>query len=259
MKVVILAGGQGTRVKEETVIKPKPMIEVGGKPMLWHIMKGYASSGFNEFVVCLGYKGQMIKEYFYHYEMLTNDFTIELGTDKKIEVHSAHAEDGWKVTLADTGESTLKGARIKMVEPYIDGDVFMLTYGDGVANVDLKALLEFHKSHGKIATVTGVRPPSRFGELTAKDSRVVHFSEKSQISAGMINGGFFVLNKEVFNFLNTDENCDFEMGTLEELAENGEMMVFEHKGDWACLDTSRDREYLNHLWDQGNPFWKTWS
>lgn len=258
IKVVVLCGGLGTRLREETEFRPKPMIEIGGKPILWHIMKIYAHFGFKDFIVCLGYKGEMIKEYFYNYEILNNDFTIELGNQKNIEIHSNHGEKGWRVTLADTGDKALKGSRIKKIEKYVDSDLFMLTYGDGVANINLNDLLSFHNNHGRIGTVTGVRPPSRFGELLVEQNRAVLFSEKPQTSAGLINGGFFVFNQKIFNYLSLDDNCDFEKGPLEKLAKEGELMVYEHKGDWACMDTFRDMEHLNKLWQSAHAFWKIW-
>jgi len=258
IKVVILCGGMGTRLREETEYKPKPMVEIGGKPILWHIMKIYAHQGFKDFILCLGYKGEMIKSYFYNYEILNNDFTIELGNYKRIEIHSNHKEKGWRVTLADTGERALKGARIKRIEKYVSGDLFMLTYGDGVADINLHELLAFHKSHGRIGTVTGVRPPSRFGEMMIKDNRVVAFTEKPQVSEGLINGGFFIFNRKIFDYLSDDDNCDFEVGPLERLAKDGELMVYEHKGEWACMDTYRDMLYLNKLWESGKAFWRIW-
>jgi glucose-1-phosphate cytidylyltransferase len=200
----------------------------------------------------------MIKEYFYNYEILNNDFTVELGNYKNIKIHSNHEEKGWRVTLVDTGKKALKGSRIKKIEEYITGDLFMLTYGDGLANINLDELLYFHKSHGRIGTVTGVRPPSRFGEMIIKDKRVASFTEKPQVSGGMINGGFFVFSRKIFNYLSEDDNCDFELGPLEELAEDGELMVYEHKGEWACMDTYRDMQYLNNLWKSGKAFWKIW-
>jgi len=258
IKVVILCGGRGIRLKEETEICPKPLIEIGGKPILWHIMKIYSAYGFKDFILCLGYKGEMIKSYFYNYEILNNDFTVELGNYKHIEIHSNHKEKGWRVTLADTGEMALKGARIKKIKKYVDGDLFMLTYGDGVANINLAELLAFHKSHGRIGTVTGVQPPSRFGEMIIKANQVVSFTEKPQVSEGLINGGFFVFNRKIFNYLSEDDNCDFEIGSLEQLAEEGELMLYKLKGEWACMDTYRDKIYLNELWKSGRAFWKIW-
>lgn len=258
IKVVILCGGLGTRLREETEFRPKPMIEIGGKPILWHIMKIYAYYGFNDFILCLGYKGEMIKEYFYNYEVLNNDFTVELGNHKNIEIRSGHNEKGWRITLADTGDKALKGSRIKKVEKYVDSDLFMLTYGDGVANINLNELLVYHNSHGRIGTVTGVRPPSRFGELLVEQNQAIFFSEKPQTSAGLINGGFFVFNRSIFDYLSEYDNCDLEKGPLEDLAKKGELMVFEHKGNWACMDTFRDMEHLNKLWQSDKAFWKVW-
>ena len=256
--VVILCGGMGTRLREETEYKPKPLVEISGKPILWHIMKLYSAFGFKDFILCLGYKGEMIKSYFYNYEILNNDFTVELGSYKHVEIHSNHKEKGWRVTLADTGETALKGSRIKKIEKYVDGDLFMLTYGDGLADINLHELLSFHKSHNRIGTVTGVRPPSRFGEIIIKDNKVVSFTEKPQVSEGLINGGFFVFNRKIFDYLSQDDTCDFEVGALEQLAEDGELMVYELKGDWACMDTYRDMQYLNKLWESGRAFWKVW-
>ena len=256
IKVVILCGGLGTRIKEETEYRPKPMVEIGGKPILWHVMKIYSYYGFKDFILCLGYKGEMIKNYFCNYEILNNDFTVELGNHNNIEIYNNHKEKGWRVTLADTGEMALKGSRIKKIEKYIKDDLFMLTYGDGVADINLQEILSFHKSHGRIGTVTGVRPPSRFGEMIIKKDRVVSFTEKPQVSKGLINGGFFVLNRKIFNYLSEDDNCDFEIGSLEQLAKKGELMVYQHKGEWACMDTYRDMNYLNKLWQTGRAFWK---
>ena len=257
-KVVILCGGMGTRLREETEYKPKPMVEIGGKPILWHIMKLYSAYGFEDFILCLGYKGEMIKSYFYNYEILNNDFTVELGNHKQVEIHSNHKENGWKVALANTGETALKGARIKRIEKYVGGDLFMLTYGDGVADINIHELLSFHKEHGRIGTITGVRPPSRFGELVVTNDRVDSFTEKPQVSDGLINGGFFVFNRKIFDYLLDDDDCDFEVGPLERLAEDGELMVFEHSGEWACMDTYRDVQHLNGLWESGKAFWKVW-
>lgn len=258
IKVVILCGGMGTRLREETEYKPKPMVEIGSKPILWHIMKLYSSFGFNDFVLCLGYKGEYIKNYFYNYEVLNNDFTLELGNFENIKFHRKHKEVGWKITLADTGEKALKGCRLKRIQKYIDNDIFMLTYGDGLANINIRSLLDFHIHHGKIGTVTGVRPPSRFGEIMAQHNQVVSFAEKPQVSEGLINGGFFVFNKDIFDYLSDDEMCDLEIGPLEQLAENGELMVYDSKGEWLCMDTFRDMQYLNKLWHENNAFWKLW-
>lgn len=258
MKVVILCGGMGTRLRGETEYKPKPMVEIGAKPILWHIMKIYAHYGFKDFILCLGYKGEMIKEYFYNYEILNNDFTIELGDNKNIEIHSNHTEEGWRVTLADTGDKALKGARLKRVEKYIDSDQFMVTYGDGIANIGIDALLAFHNSHEELATVTGINPASRFGELKIKGNQVERFSEKPKTSSGLINGGFFVFRKGIFNYLSADDNCDLEIGALEKVANEGHLMVYKHTGFWACMDTIRDMDYLNKLWNENRAEWKVW-
>ena len=258
-KVVILCGGKGTRIREETEFRPKPMVEIGHKPLLWHIMKIYASYGFNDFVLCLGYKGEMIKEYFLNYEIMNSDFTVELGRKgQHIQIHDSHFKDKWKVTLADTGNSSMTGARLKKIEPYVETDNFLMTYGDGVANIDLKKLLEFHASHKKIATITGVRPPSRFGELVTQGFAVTEFSEKPQIREGYINGGFFVLKREVFDYISDDENCSFERDPLERLAEDGELRVFFHNDYWHCMDTLRDLDILEKEWHTQNPSWKVW-
>ena len=258
MKVVILAGGFGTRLGAEGQLTPKPLVPIGGRPILWHIMKTYSHFGFTDFVLCLGYKGDMIKRYFYEYELLNSDFTVELGSGRMI-THASHREDGWRVTLVDTGLRTLKGARLKRVEDYLDGETFMLTYGDGVADMDLPALLSFHRAQGKIGTVTAVRPPSRFGELVVQTSRVRLFTEKPQASAGFINGGFAVLDRRFLDYLSPEESCDLERGALERLAAEGELAAYEHPGQWACMDTLRDVEYLNNLWEQGRAFWKLWA
>lgn len=256
-KVIILCGGMGTRLREETEYKPKPLVEIGGKPILWHIMKIYANYGFKDFVLCLGYKGNMIKEYFLDYEMLNSDFTIELAS-KKIQIHNSISEHDWQVTLANTGESAMTGARIKKVEKYVDSDIFMLTYGDGVANIDISKLIDFHKSHGKIGTVTGVNPASKFGELSIKGENVLQFSEKPQMNEGFINGGFFVFNKEFFKYLNKNDDCVLEKGPLENLAKDGELMIYKHTDFWHCMDTYRDSLLLNELWASKNPPWKIW-
>ena len=258
MKVVILCGGLGTRLREETEFRPKPMVEIGGKPILWHIMKIYAYYGFKKFILCLGYKGEMVKEYFYNYEVLNNDFTIELGDKKNVKIHSNHTENGWQITLADTGDKALKGGRLKRVEKYVDDSVFLTTYGDGVANVDIKSLLAFHKNHGRLATVTGINPASRFGELKIKGDQVESFSEKPKNGSGLVNGGFFAFDKRIFDYLSTDDSCDLEIGPLEKIAAEGQLMVYKHRGFWACMDTIRDMEYLNKLWNENEAFWKIW-
>lgn len=257
MKVVILCGGFGTRLREETETRPKPMVEIGGKPILWHIMKTFAHHGFKDFVLCLGYKGEVIKNYFLNYEQLNNDFTIELGTGK-VEVHSLHDEEGWRVTLVDTGLNAMTGARAKRVEKYVDGDHFILTYGDGVTDLDINELLQFHQSSGKIGTVTGVSPPSHYGELGIAGDQVVSFREKPRSQGSFISGGYFVLNREFFNYLSDDEGCVLEREPLERLAEDGQLAVYTHRGFWQCMDTYRDYLYLNELWDRGNAQWRKW-
>ncbi|MBP7088330.1 MAG: glucose-1-phosphate cytidylyltransferase [Candidatus Omnitrophica bacterium] len=257
-KVVILCGGRGTRLREETEIRPKPLVEIGARPILWHIMKIYAYYGYNDFILCLGYKGSMIKEYFYHYHLLMNDFTVKLDSKREVIFHNQSDEINWNVTLIDTGLNTFKGARIKKIEKYIDTDLFLLTYGDGVADINIKEIVNYHKKQGKIATLTGVRPPSRFGDLIAKEGKVLSFTEKPQASGGLINGGFFIFNKKIFDYLTNDEDCDFEKGALERLAREGELSVYEHKGSWECMDTYRETEHLNELWDNKKAFWKVW-
>lgn len=258
MKVVILCGGLGTRLREETEFRPKPMVEIGGKPILWHIMKHYAHYGYKEFVLCLGYKGEILKEYFYDYEVLNNDFTIELGNKKNMEIHNTPNEQGWRITLADTGDKALKGARLKRIEKYIDGDQFMVTYGDGVADVDINALLDFHKRHGKLATVTGINPISQFGGLKVKDNKVETFHEKQKDGNELVSGGFFVFNKGIFDYLSDGDSCDLEIGALEKVAKDSQLMVYHHKGFWVCMDTLRDMEYLNRLWNKNKAEWKVW-
>ena len=258
LPVVILAGGQGTRLREETEYRPKPMVNIGPWPILWHIMKVYSHFGHDQFVVCLGYKGDMIKDYFLNYRLMANDFTVDLNSHK-VQIHKERLkESAWSVTLADTGQKTMTGARVKRIEKYVKGDLFLLTYGDGVANVDINSLIQYHKSHGKIATVTGVLPPSRFGELIAKGNRVIEFSEKPQTHEGLINGGFFVLDRKIFTYLNADEDCILERKPLERLAKEGQLMVYPHRGFWQCMDTQRDMQLLNELWERGEAPWKVW-
>lgn len=257
IKVVILCGGQGTRLREETEYIPKPLVKIGSKPILWHIMKTYARYGFKDFILCLGYKGEKIKEYFFNYKILYNDFTIELGK-QKIETHNLQEDGDWKVTLINTGENTLKGARIKRIEKYINSDVFMVTYADGVANININELLEFHNSHGKIATLTGVKSPSRFGIISVEGNKVNNFIEKPKTAKGLINGGFFVFNKKIFDYLKDDNSCDLEIGVLDKLADKNELMVYKYLEEWMCMDTIRDSEYLNKLWCSGKAFWSNY-
>lgn len=257
MKLIILAGGYGTRLGKRTVDIPKPMVTVGGKPIIWHIMKIYSHFGINEFVICLGYKSEVIKDYFYNYEIKNNNFTVNLS-DGSVEYHSKHDEHDWKVTLVDTGVNTLKGGRLKRIEKYLDDDINFLTYGDGVANIDINDLLKCHNDNGKIVTITGVHPPARFGEIVASGSTLVSFEEKSQASQGLINGGFMVFNKKLFNYLTEDESCDLEIGPFNVLADEKQIAVYKHKGLWACMDHERDVNYLNKEWTNGTAFWKVW-
>ncbi|MFA6636501.1 MAG: glucose-1-phosphate cytidylyltransferase [Candidatus Omnitrophota bacterium] len=258
MKVVILCGGLGTRLREETEFKPKPMVEIGDRPILWHIMKTYAHYGYNDFVLCLGYKGEMIKEYFLNYELLNNDFTIKLGERESFEVHSSHDERGWLVTLADTGDDNLKGSRLKQIEKYIKEDMFLVTYGDGIANLDLNDLVRFHIKHGKTATVTGVNAVSLIGDLKIEGDKVQVFREKHKKTSNFVSGGYFVFNRNIFDKLSINENVDLEIGPLEELAKEGELMVYKHPGFWACMDTYRDVELLNRMWKENRAEWKVW-
>lgn len=257
MKLVILAGGFGTRLGERTISIPKPMVLVGGKPMIWHIMKIYSAYGINEFIICLGYKGDVIKDYFYNYDMKNNDFTISLK-DQSTEFHNNHHEDNWKVTLVDTGINTLKGGRLKRIEKYLDEGINLLTYGDGVSDINITELIEFHKSHDKMVTISGVHPPARFGELIANGDSIASFEEKSQTSQGLINGGYMVFDKELLDYLTEDEECDLESGVFAKLAIDGKMAVYKHQRLWACMDHERDVKYLNELWKNNEAFWKVW-
>ncbi len=258
MKVVILCGGMGTRLREETEFRPKPMVTIGGRPILWHIMKLYAQHGFTEFVLCLGYRGDVIKEHFLNYEAMNNDFTIELGGQDKITYHGAHDERNFKVTLVDTGLESQTGARVKRIEPHIDGDTFMVTYGDGVANVDIRNLVEFHRSHGRLATVTTVKPTSRFGILEVDDrGAVTRFAEKPTLD-GWVSTGFFVFNRKVLDRLNTDPSCVLEREPMEQLAKAGELLTYQHEGAFYAMDTYREFQLLNDLWDTGRAPWKVW-
>lgn len=256
MKVVILCGGKGTRMREETEFKPKPLVEIGGMPILWHIMKIYSSYGFNDFVLCLGYKGNMIKEYFLNFELLANDFTLQMGSGKSKVINHAHTLENWNITFADTGLETDTGGRVKKIEKYIEEDSFFLTYGDGVADINIPDLVEYHKSKGKIATVSGVKPTSRFGVLdTGNDGIASSFLEKPA-SDGMINGGFFLLKNEVFDYLS--EKSNFERDGIQELAKNHELAVYKHAGFWQCMDTHKEVEEFNKQWDLGNRPWVIW-
>jgi len=258
MKVVILCGGRGTRLREETEIRPKPLVEIGSRPILWHIMKIYSHYGFKDFVLCLGYKGDLIKDYFLNYEAMNNDFTINLGNRNDIAFHNSHLEKDWNVTLVNTGAQAQTGARIKKIEEYIEGETFMVTYGDGVGNVDIMKLLRCHRENKCIGTLTGVHPSSRFGELLVKKKNIVEFNEKPLVSPGYINGGFFVFNKDIFDYLEDDENCSLEHGPLGKLSADGELSVYKHDGFWQCMDTQRELDILNDLWKRDKAPWKVW-
>jgi len=259
MKVVLLAGGLGTRLMEETEARPKPMVEIGGKPILWHIMKIYEAHGYNDFVICLGYKQQSIKEYFLNYYLYNSDVTIELEKNK-IDVHFSNSES-FKVTLVDTGLTTNTAGRIQRIKKYVEGETFMLTYGDGVANIDINELLAFHKQHGKLATLTSVQIPGRFGniEMDVDGTTVNHFVEKPQGDGMWINGGFFVLEPGIFNYLENDmDNIQWENVPLKEIANDGQLAAYKHTGFWKPMDALRDRIELEQLWSSGNALWKIW-
>jgi len=257
MKVVILAGGYGTRLSEETDIRPKPMVQIGEKPILWHIMKIYSHYGFNEFIICLGYKGYMIKEYFANYFLHQTDVTIDLGKND-IKIHSSKSEN-WKVSLIDTGLETQTGGRIKRIKKYINNETFMLTYGDGVANINIKDLVKFHKKHKKFVTVTAVSPPAKFGALTlGQQKKVISFKEKPEGIGTLINGGFFVLEPEIFDYIQADETI-WERTPLENLAKNHQIMAYIYNDFWKCMDNLKDKRVLEELWSTGNAPWKVWS
>jgi glucose-1-phosphate cytidylyltransferase len=255
MKVGILAGGFGSRLAEETEIKPKPMIQIGGRPIIWHIMMHYAYYGFNDFVIALGYKGEMIRKYMIDYCSLNSNLTVRTKTGE-VRVHDSFKPD-WTVELVDTGIETLTGGRIKRIAPYLGGGTFMLTWGDGLSDVNLYELLKFHRSHGKFATLTAVRPPARYGHLELEDDRVVEFSEKSQTTEGWINGAYFVLEPEVIDYIDGD-NTQWEKEPLEQLAKEGQLRAYKHESFWQCMDTLREKYILEKLWQSGNPPWKIW-
>ena len=256
MKAVLLAGGLGTRLSEETELKPKPMVEIGGHPILWHIMKIYGAHHVNEFVVTLGYKGEVIKRFFREYADLDGDVSVSLS-DRKFQRLRPHTDD-WTIHLMETGFDTMTGGRLKAVKHLIDDGTFMLTYGDGVSDVDVSRVLDFHRSHGKLATMTAVRPPARFGALSFEGDRIIEFSEKPQAGEGWINGGFFVLEPGVFDFIGGPETI-WERAPLEGLAAAGELMAYRHAGFWQCMDTLRDKRLLDSLWSSGKAPWKVWS
>lgn len=255
MKTVILAGGYGTRLSEKTVNLPKPMVEIGGKPILWHIMSNYAAHGINEFIIALGYKAEVVKDYFLNFYMLNNNLTIDLSQGST-KIHQGSVPP-WKVHLVDTGLGTMTGGRIKRLKDWIGNETFMMTYGDGLSNVDVKDLMAFHKSQGKLATVTGVRPPARFGGLRFDGHSVVEFTEKPQSGEGWINGGFFVLEPEVLDYIDGDE-VSFEQGPLEKLASANQLVSYKHEGFWQPMDTVREHKLLESLWESGKAPWKAW-
>jgi glucose-1-phosphate cytidylyltransferase len=256
MKVVLLAGGLGTRLREETEFRPKPMVAIGGRPILWHIMKSYAHYGHREFIVCLGYKGDVIRDYFLNYEVRHRDVTVTLGS-REVQVHNPHGEAGWRVTLAETGEATLTAGRLGRVARYLDGPQFMVTYGDGVADVDLDRLVAFHRGHGKLATLTAVRPSSRFGEVVIENHMVQVFQEKPQVHGGWINGGFFVFERGVLDLIAGDEE-NLEQSLLTKLTGMQQLAVYQHHGFWQCMDTPREMDLLNELWRQDKAAWAMW-
>jgi len=259
MDAIILCGGQGTRLSEETNLKPKPLVEIGNMPILWHIMKIYSYYGVNRFILALGYKGEQIKQYFYNYKYTSGDFSLRLNPKHDIKYLNHIDEKNWEIVFVDTGEETLKGGRIKRVEKYIKSDTFHLTYGDGVSDVDLSKLVDFHESHNCIGTVTAVRPPSRFGELNIdKNNNVLELEEKPQMGKGLINGGFFIFNKDMLSYLSDANNCDFEFGPLQKIASDSQLKAYKHNGFWQCMDNVRERDYLDNLIEIGDAPWIVW-
>lgn len=257
MKVVLLAGGFGTRISEESHLRPKPMVEIGGKPILWHIMKIYSKYGYNDFVICCGYKAHMIKEYFANYYLHTSDVTFDFSNKNKMTVHNSFSES-WKVTLVDTGLNTMTGGRIKRIQKYVENKPFMLTYGDGVSNVNIKELVKFHESHGKIATLTAVNVGQQFGILDIDENNTINsFREKNVEDGCVINGGFMVCNPKIFDFIDGDETV-FEQKPLQTLAAKGELKAYSHNGFWKCMDTQRDKQQLEEMWTKGDAPWKIW-
>ena len=260
MKAVILCGGQGTRIRDANELLPKPLLPIGGKPILWHIMKGYAVHGVRDFVLCLGYKGWLIKEFFLNYRAMMADLTVSLGRDAAVQIHNGNGFEDWRVTLAETGDATMTGGRIGAVRRYLEGDdLFSVTYGDGVSDIDLSELLAFHRAHGKIATVTAVRPPGRFGEMIISGTAVAKFNEKPPIGDGYVNGGFFVFDaRRIWSYLPARPELVLERDALCRLAEDGQLMAYSHGGYWQPMDTGREYMLLNDLWASGRAPWKTW-
>jgi len=258
MPVVILCGGQGTRLREETELRPKPMVEIGGRPILWHIMKLYGHHGFERFVLCLGYKSWVIKQYFLRFHEQMRDFTVAMDHQTPPVFHNRVGEERWRVTCAETGEDAATGARLQRVKPYVDADTFLLTYGDAVGDVDLDALIRFHRREGRLATVTGVHPTSRYGEIKVEGGRALEFDEKPTIAEGVVSGGFFVFQREVFDYLDDDPQLFLEQRPLQKLARDGQLSVYLHEGYWHPMDTYRDYLHLNGVWKSGNPPWRIW-
>jgi glucose-1-phosphate cytidylyltransferase len=257
MQAIILCGGKGTRLREETEFKPKPMVPIGDRPILWHIMKRYATHGIEDFVLCLGYKAEHIREYFLNYDVNNSNVVVQLGSKRVQALDGDHAEKNWRVWLVDTGAETLTGGRVKVIGRYVEGPTFMVTYGDGVADIDFEQLLRFHKKHGKLATVTAVRPSSRFGELSFEGERLSTFQEKPQVHEGWINGGFFVFQREVLDLISGDSES-LEAGLLHKLATMNQLEAYRHLGFWQCMDTFREMQILDELWASGRAPWKNW-
>jgi len=256
--VVILCGGQGTRLREETEYRPKPMVEIGRNPILWHIMKIYGMHGVNRFILCLGYKGWVIKQFFLRYNELESDFTLHMDGSRPLELHDRAGQEPWRVTCAETGEDAATGARLWRVRKYVDSPTFLFTYGDAVGNVDIDALLDFHWREGRIATVTGVHPTSRYGEIRVDGGRALEFNEKPTVAEGVVSGGFFVFQREVFDYLNDDPGLFLELAPLQNLARDGQLSVYLHEGAWYPMDTYRDYLLLNDIWKRGDAPWKIW-
>lgn len=256
MKVVILCGGLGTRLREETEYRPKPMVPVGGRPILWHIMKLYARHGHKEFILCLGYKGEVIKDYFRNYLWNTSDVTLKLGRNPQIRYHSNHEEEDWTVTLLETGLETQTGGRLRRALPFIEDDTFLFTYGDGLSDSDINASIAFHREHGAVATMTAVKPSGRFGELAMDGRTITAFREKPEQESSYINGGFMVLDKRVAGYLDDSDTCVFERGPLERLTREGQLKAYCHDGFWQCMDTYREQQMLDQMWRSGNAPWK---
>lgn len=258
MKVVILCGGLGTRLREETEYRPKPMVPVGGRPILWHIMKLYAQAGHREFVLCLGYKGEVIKDYFRNYLWNTSDVTLTLGRNPKIRYHNTHEEEDWTVTLLETGQDTMTGGRLRRALAHVPDENFLFTYGDGLTDSDINASIRFHEAHGAVATVTAVRPSGRFGELAMDGQTITAFTEKPEQEKAYISGGFMVLNRKVADYLDADDGCVFEKGPMERLVKAGQMKAYKHEGFWQCMDTYREQQLLDKMWQSDKAPWKTW-